>query len=40
MYHSGQTMTGAPTGYRDFDKMTAGLQPGDLIVIAGREING
>ena len=40
LYHSGQTMTGAPTGYRDFDKMTAGLQPGDLIIIAGRPSMG
>ena len=40
LYHSGQTMTGAPTGYTDFDKMTSGLQPGDLIIIAGRPSMG
>ena len=27
---------GLPTGFADIDKMTAGLQPGDLIIIAGR----
>ncbi|MEC8882602.1 MAG: replicative DNA helicase [Pseudomonadota bacterium] len=40
LYHSGQTMTGAPTGYTDFDKMTSGLQPGDLIIVAGRPSMG
>ena len=29
-------ITGIPTGFRDFDEMTAGLQPSDLIIIAGR----
>ena len=27
-------VTGVPTGFYDFDRMTAGLQPGDLIVLA------
>ena len=40
LYHSGQTMTGAPTGYKDLDKMTCGLQKGDLIIIAGRPSMG
>ncbi|HXH01891.1 MAG TPA: replicative DNA helicase [Candidatus Competibacteraceae bacterium] len=33
-------ITGVPTGWRDFDEMTAGLQPGDLIIIAGRPSMG
>ena len=33
-------MTGAPTGYKDLDKMTCGLQKGDLIIIAGRPSMG
>ncbi len=32
--------TGIPTGYTDLDKMTAGLQPGDLVIIAGRPSMG
>ena len=30
------TVTGLSTGFRRFDEMTAGLQPSDFIVIAGR----
>ncbi|MCI0413147.1 replicative DNA helicase [bacterium] len=33
-------LTGLPTGFVDFDNMTSGLQPGDLIVIAGRPSMG
>ena len=33
-------ITGVPTGYHDLDKMTSGLQPGDLIVVAGRPSMG
>jgi len=33
-------ITGIPTGYMDFDKITAGLQPSDLIIIAGRPAMG
>ena len=40
LYHSGQSMTGVPTGYSDFDKMTSGLQPGDLVIVAGRPSMG
>jgi replicative DNA helicase len=32
--------TGVPTGYTELDRMTAGLQPGDLIIIAGRPSMG
>ena len=34
------TITGVPTGFSDFDKMTAGLQPSDLIIVAGRPSMG
>lgn len=40
LYHSGQSMTGMPTGYTDFDQMTSGLQPGDLVIVAGRPSMG
>jgi replicative DNA helicase len=33
-------VTGVPTGYVDIDKMTAGLQKGDLIIVAGRPSMG
>ncbi len=33
-------VTGVPTGFIDFDRLTAGLQPSDLIIIAGRPIMG
>ena len=33
-------VTGLPTGFKDLDQMTAGLQPGDLVVIAGRPSMG
>jgi replicative DNA helicase len=33
-------ITGVPTGFTDFDEMTAGLQPGDLVIIAGRPSMG
>jgi replicative DNA helicase len=31
-----QMLTGLPTGFRDFDQMTSGLQPSDLIIVAAR----
>ncbi|HRE16038.1 MAG TPA: DnaB-like helicase C-terminal domain-containing protein, partial [Rhodocyclaceae bacterium] len=33
-------ITGTPTGFVDLDKMTSGLQPGDLVIIAGRPSMG
>jgi replicative DNA helicase len=33
-------VTGVPTGFGDFDRLTAGLQPSDLIVLAGRPSMG
>jgi replicative DNA helicase len=33
-------ITGIPTGYQEFDRLTAGLQPSDLIIVAGRPSMG
>jgi replicative DNA helicase len=33
-------VTGVPTGFIDLDEKTAGLQPGDLIIVAGRPSMG
>jgi replicative DNA helicase len=35
-----ELITGVPTGFEQFDKMTAGLQPADLVIIAGRPSMG
>jgi replicative DNA helicase len=42
LYHSDNKsgITGVPTGLIDLDQMTAGLQPGDLIIVAGRPSMG
>ncbi len=40
MYESGGEMTGTPTGFRGVDPMTSGLQPGNLVVVAGRPSMG
>ena len=40
LHQSGDDITGIPTGYAKFDKMTAGLQAGELIVVAGRPSMG
>jgi len=41
MLHQNQgQLTGVSTGYNDLDRMTAGLQPGDLIIVAGRPSMG
>ncbi len=34
------SITGASTGFTDFDEMTSGLQPADLIIVAGRPSMG
>lgn len=34
------SITGAATGFTDFDAMTSGLQPADLIIVAGRPSMG
>ena len=33
-------VTGVPTGFTDLDSKTSGLQPGDLVIIAGRPAMG
>jgi replicative DNA helicase len=40
LYQNKAHVTGIPTGYVDFDIKTAGLQPSDLIIIAGRPSMG
>tara|TARA_B100000315_G_scaffold12567_1_gene11896 strand:+ start:16259 stop:17662 length:1404 start_codon:yes stop_codon:yes gene_type:complete len=40
LYDSKALVTGVPTGFKDFNKMTAGLQSSDLIIIAGRPSMG
>ena len=42
LYHrEGDTeVTGVPTGFSDLDKMTSGLQGGDLVIVAGRPSMG
>lgn len=40
LYHSDEAITGLATGFRDFDNMTSGLQPSDLIIVAGRPSMG
>ena len=35
-----QEVTGVRTGFHDLDRMTAGMQPGDLIIVAGRPSMG
>jgi replicative DNA helicase len=34
------SLRGLPTGFTDFDKITGGLRPGDLVVVAGRPSMG
>ena len=42
LYHreGDSEVTGVPTGFVDLDRMTSGLQPGDLIIVAGRPSMG
>lgn len=40
LYERKELVTGVPTGYHDLDKMTAGLQPSDLVIVAGRPSMG
>ena len=42
LYSRDQTseVTGVPTGWIDLDRMTSGLQPGDMVVVAGRPSMG
>jgi len=36
LYQRKEMVTGVPTGYDDLDKITAGLQPSELVIVAGR----
>jgi len=40
LFHKEGHITGASTGFTDFDDMTSGLQPSDLIIVAGRPSMG
>ena len=40
MFNSGESITGLSSGFSDFDEMTSGLQPSDLIIVAGRPSMG
>ncbi|HZR69916.1 MAG TPA: replicative DNA helicase [Burkholderiales bacterium] len=42
LYHrdNPSDITGVPTGYTDLDSRTSGLQPGDLVIVAGRPSMG
>ncbi len=40
LYRTQEPITGLPTGFDDLDKLTSGLQNGDLIIIAGRPSMG
>jgi len=42
LYHrdGDSDVTGVPTGFTDLDRMTSGLQAGDLIIVAGRPSMG
>jgi replicative DNA helicase len=40
LYEKKELVTGVPSGYRDLDQRTAGFQPSDLIIVAGRPSMG
>jgi replicative DNA helicase len=40
LYERRELVTGVPTGFSDLDRITAGLQPSDLIIIAARPSMG
>jgi replicative DNA helicase len=40
LLHADSNVTGIATGLSKFDEMTAGLQPGDLVIVAGRPSMG
>jgi replicative DNA helicase len=39
-YRDKGTMTGVPTGFAELDKITSGLQPADLVIVAARPSMG
>ena len=40
LYETKNPITGLPTGFADLDIKTAGLQPGDMVIVAGRPSMG
>ncbi len=40
LFQQEDPFTGVPTGFRDFDEMTSGLQKSDLVIVAGRPSMG
>jgi replicative DNA helicase len=40
LYEKKELVTGVPSGFKDLDRMTAGFQPSDLIIVAGRPSMG
>src|SRR5713226_613102 len=40
LYERKEMVTGVPTGFKDLDKLTAGFQPAELIIVAGRPSMG
>jgi replicative DNA helicase len=40
LFHKGSAITGMPTGLTDLDELTSGLQPSDLVIVAGRPSMG
>jgi replicative DNA helicase len=40
LHRGGESITGVPSGFKDLDEITAGFQPSDLIIVAGRPSMG
>lgn len=40
LYHKKEHITGVPTGFVELDRLLSGLQPSDLIIVAGRPSMG
>lgn len=40
LYEKKELVTGVPTGFKDLDRLTSGLQSSDLVIIAGRPSSG